>query len=133
MSDKFNDIDVALLLSEEQAFNPYKSLKFSLKVATELERKLTPRFKFDVKVLNNVLPEFQFEVIRKGKVIFSRDESLRIDFEADVISTYLDLKPCLIFWIKSFWRGLEMRTLAHLRELDESLKDWQRSQDFTLE
>jgi hypothetical protein len=35
--------------------------------------------------------------------------------------------------IKSFWRGLEIRTLAHLREFDESLKDWQRYQNISLE
>ena len=36
--DEFNDIDVALLLSERPSLGPYKSLKLSLKVAGELER-----------------------------------------------------------------------------------------------
>ncbi len=86
----FNDIDVALLLSE--SLDPYKSLKFSLKVAGELERQIKPRFEFDVKMLNNSPIELQFEVIKKGHVIFSRDESSRIDYESEVISAYLDLK-----------------------------------------
>jgi hypothetical protein len=34
----------------------------------------------------------QFEVIKKGHVIFSRDESSRIDYESEVIPAYLDLK-----------------------------------------
>jgi predicted nucleotidyltransferase len=91
-SNEFNDIDVALLLSEELGQDPYKSLKFSLKVAGELERQIKPRFEFDVRILNIAPVEFQFEVIRKGCVIFSRGESMRIDYESDVISTYLDLK-----------------------------------------
>jgi predicted nucleotidyltransferase len=86
----FNDIDVALLLSE--SLDPYKSLKFSLKVAGELERQIKPRFEFDVKILNSSPIEFQFEVIQKGQTIFSRDESSRIDYESEVISAYLDLK-----------------------------------------
>jgi predicted nucleotidyltransferase len=86
----FNDIDVALLLSE--SLDPYKSLKFSLKVAGELERQIKPRFEFDVKILNSSPIEFQFEVIKKGQTIFSRDESSRIDYESEVISAYLDLK-----------------------------------------
>jgi predicted nucleotidyltransferase len=91
-SEEFNDIDVALLLSEELSLEPYKSLKFSLRVAGELERQIKPRFEFDVKILNSAPVEFQFEVIRKGQVVFSRDESKRINYEFEVISTYLDLK-----------------------------------------
>lgn len=86
----FNDIDVALLLSE--SLDPYKSLKFSLRVAGELERRIRPRFEFDVKILNSAPIELQFEVIKKGHVIFSRNESNRIDYESEVISAYLDLK-----------------------------------------
>ena len=86
----FNDIDVALLLSE--SLDPYNSLKFSLRVAGELERQIRPRFEFDVKILNSSPIEFQFEVIKKGQVLFSRDESRRIDYEFEVISAYLDLK-----------------------------------------
>ena len=86
----FNDIDVALLLSE--SLDPYKSLKFSLRIAGELERQIRPRFEFDVKILNSSPIEFQFEVIKKGHVIFFRDESRKIDYESEVISAYLDLK-----------------------------------------
>lgn len=100
--NEFNDIDVALLLSEELGMDPYKSLKFSLKVASELERQIKPRFEFDVRVLNIAPIEFQFEVIRKGCIIFYRDESTRIDYESEVISTYLDLKYMYDFLDKEF-------------------------------
>ena len=39
----------------------------------------------------------------------------------------------MIGWIRNSWRGPEMKILAHLRELDESLKDWQRYQNISLE
>lgn len=98
--EEFNDIDIALLLSEN--LDPYKSLKFSLKVEGELERQIKPRFEFDIKILNNSPVEFQFEVIKKGSVIFSRDETRRIDYEFEVISTYLDLKYMYDFLDKKF-------------------------------
>lgn len=98
--EEFNDIDIALLLSEN--LDPYKSLKFSLKVEGELERQIKPRFEFDIKILNNSPAEFQFEVIKKGSVIFSRDETRRIDYEFEVISTYLDLKYMYDFLDKKF-------------------------------
>lgn len=77
-------------------------LKSSLKVASEIERRIKPRFKFDVRILNTAPIEFQFEIIKKGKVIFSRDESRRIDYEADLISTYLNLKYMYNFLDKEF-------------------------------
>jgi hypothetical protein len=43
--EEFNDIDIASLLSKN--LNPYKSLKFSLKVEGELERQAKPRFEFN--------------------------------------------------------------------------------------
>lgn len=98
--EEFNDIDIALLLSE--GLDPYKSLKFSLRVAGELERQIKPRFEFDVKILNSSPIEFQFEVIKKGYVIFSRDESRRIDYESEVISVYLDLKYMYDWMDKEF-------------------------------
>jgi uncharacterized protein len=98
--EEFNDIDIALLLSED--LDSYKGLKFSLKVAGELERQVKPRFEFDIKILNNAPVEFQFEVIKKGSVIFSRDETRRVDYEFEVISTYLDLKYMYDFLDKKF-------------------------------
>ncbi len=98
--EEFNDIDIALLLSED--LDPYKGFKFSLKVAGELERQVKPRFEFDIKILNNAPVEFQFEVIKKGSVIFSRDETRRVDYEFEVISTYLDLKYMYDFLDKKF-------------------------------
>jgi predicted nucleotidyltransferase len=101
--EEFNDIDIALLLSED--LDPYKGLKFSLKVAGELERQVKPRFEFDIKILNNAPVEFQFEVIKKGSVIFSRDETRKVDYEFEVISTYLDLKYMYDFLDKKFLAG----------------------------
>ena len=57
-----------------------------------MERQIKPRFEFDVRVLNIASVEFQFEVIKTGCVIFSRDKSKRVDFEFKVISAYLDMR-----------------------------------------
>ncbi|MEL7662718.1 MAG: nucleotidyltransferase domain-containing protein [Methanosarcina mazei] len=86
----FNDTDASLLLSE--SLDPYSSLKSSLKAVDELGRHIKPRFEFNVKILNNSPIKLHFEVIKKGHIIFSRDESSRIDFESEVIPACLDLK-----------------------------------------
>lgn len=99
-SDKFNDIDVALLISKE--LDPYKRFKFVMKIARELERAIKPRFEFDVKILNYSPVEFQHEVLKKGMVVLSRDENRRIEYESKLISTYLDFKGMYEFLDKKF-------------------------------
>jgi len=98
--DKFNDIDIAIFLSKE--LNPYRRFKFSMEMARELERGMKPRLGFDVKILNYSPVEFQHEVLKKGKVVFLRDETKRIEYESKLISTYLDFKGMYEFLDKKF-------------------------------
>lgn len=100
-SEKFSDIDVALVLTRELI--PYKRFKFAMEIARELEKEIKPGFEFDVKILNYSPVEFQHEVLKKGIVIFKRDENRRIEYEATLISTtYLDLKYMYEFLDKKF-------------------------------
>lgn len=89
-SELFNDIDVALYVSRD--FSPYKGVRFSLNVGGELEKAIKPRCVFDVRILNHAPIAFQYEVIKTGKVVFSKDEVKRIRYETQVLSSYLDYK-----------------------------------------
>lgn len=100
VSEKFGDIDVAIVLTRDLI--PYKRFKFAMEIARELEKEIKPRFEFDVKILNYSPVEFQHEVLKKGKVIFERDEGKRIEYEASLISTYLDLEYMYEFVDKKF-------------------------------
>lgn len=88
--DDFHDIDVAIHLAEEHA--PYQRFKLSQRIARALEQGVNPRVDFDVRILNNAPAFFQYEVISKGIVVLERDREARVDFEAHLISEYLDLK-----------------------------------------
>ncbi len=88
--DDFRDIDVAIHLCKEQS--PYERFKLSQRVARDLEKGVEPRVDFDVRILNYAPAYFQYEVISKGIVVLERDRERRIDFEAHLISEYLDLK-----------------------------------------
>ncbi|KUG19031.1 MAG: nucleotidyltransferase domain-containing protein [Methanomicrobiaceae archaeon] len=61
-------------------------------IASDLERCITPRYEVDLRMLNSAPVEFQYEVVKTGRIVFARDESLRIAFEAEVLAKYLDLK-----------------------------------------
>jgi predicted nucleotidyltransferase len=88
--EDFRDIDIALHLSEN--ISSYKALKLALHIGSDLDLGIKPGHDFDVRILNNAHPEFQYEVVKSGQSVFSRNKEERYDFEAEVISSYLDLK-----------------------------------------
>ncbi|MFZ2472324.1 MAG: nucleotidyltransferase domain-containing protein [Methanothrix sp.] len=88
--DDFHDIDVAIHLNKEQL--PYNRFKLAQMVARSLEQAILPRVDFDVRILNYAPAYFQYEVIRKGIIVLERDQKRRVDYEAHLISEYLDLK-----------------------------------------
>jgi uncharacterized protein len=61
-------------------------------LARSLEQAVHPRVDFDVRILNYAPVYFQYEVIGKGIVVMERDREKRVDYEAGLISEYLDLK-----------------------------------------
>ena len=57
-----------------------------------MERVIKPRKRVDVKILTHAPIAFQYEVIKRGEVIFSRNDTMRKRYEAEVLSRYLDYK-----------------------------------------
>jgi len=92
-SDFCEDIDVGLLISN--SFKP--KLMYEAKIAGKLEKKLKDTFgeikPVDVRILNDKPLRFLFSILRNSKIIFSSDESKRVQFEAKIMKEYLDIKP----------------------------------------
>ncbi|MDD4471633.1 MAG: nucleotidyltransferase domain-containing protein [Methanoculleus sp.] len=91
--EDFGDVDVAVLVAGEPA--PYQAMRFARRVERELERGFCYRFEADVKVLNTAPISFQHEVIKSGRLAFSRDRERGIRYEAGVLSLYLDYADTL--------------------------------------
>jgi predicted nucleotidyltransferase len=89
----FHDVDVAVYLDmvDEQGMG-----RFALKLAVDLEKSLFERcnrtLPVDVRVLNQAPLGFRYHVFR-GKLLFSRDEALRVQEVARTVGRYLDLEP----------------------------------------
>lgn len=96
-SSQFRDIDVALYLPAEM--DSYRRIKYGMKVARETEKALDYAKEVDVRVINDAPVEFQYEVVKTGKVVFSRDDKGRIRFEAQVLSSYMDYRETA-GWLK---------------------------------
>jgi hypothetical protein len=103
--DKFNDIDIGVVL-EKNLNDSYKNFKFAMTVARELEKEFNYKYEFDIKILNETPIYFQYEVIRNGKMIYTKDEIIRIKYESELVSKYLDYKPTLDFFNKKLFERI---------------------------
>lgn len=92
-SNFYEDIDVGLLVSD--LFKP--KLMYEAIIAGELEKKLKDILKIsksvDVRILNDRPLRFLFSILKNSKIICSRDDLKRVQFEARIMKEYLDIKP----------------------------------------
>ena len=82
-----SDIDIALLLRDSVDSKEYGHIK--LTITNDLIDILSFE-RVDVAILNIASPLFSYEVIKKGVLLFSRDETKRIEYTANAIMRYLD-------------------------------------------
>lgn len=87
LNKDYNDIDIAIVVSSRVA--PPTAGE---KLAVDIEKVIKPRITVDVKILNFSPVNFKFEVIGTGKIIFSKNEKKRIEYEEKVMSEFLDYK-----------------------------------------
>ncbi|MFX0113765.1 MAG: nucleotidyltransferase domain-containing protein [Candidatus Hodarchaeota archaeon] len=85
-----SDYDFGVLLASKHE-NSSKSPFFrgSLVGQFELEFDISP---VDIVILNCVPPILAFEIVKNGKLIYCKNEEIRISFEASAIRNYLDYK-----------------------------------------
>lgn len=89
----YTDIDLGIFLSTCPSL--YDASKFAMRLGRTLEKALNYQREFDIKILNLAPPHFQFNVIAKGILIFSRSEKTRLSYEEEVISTFQDYRDTL--------------------------------------
>lgn len=82
-----SDLDIALLLDERVKSRDYGVIK--LNIITGLMRLLSFN-KVDLVVLNTAPPLLSHEVIKKGRLLFSRDEKTRLEYTVKATMHYLD-------------------------------------------
>ncbi|MBA1340685.1 MAG: hypothetical protein C5S40_00945 [ANME-2 cluster archaeon] len=88
---KKSDIDIAVylmdpILLEEDPLYPSR-------LAIKIEKALSEKKVVDLRILNGSTIRFKSQVIIHGKLIHSRDEKKRIEFETSSLTQYYDFKP----------------------------------------
>lgn len=85
----FQDIDVAIFVDEGKIPS---FLQYELQMESLLN-KAVGKFAYDVRILNGAPLSFRYEVIKNGKLIMTKDEESRIDFETSTFNNYFDFAP----------------------------------------
>ncbi len=91
--DEKSDIDIAVYLKDESILEriPLYPSKLAIKIEKMLDKKKT----VDVRILNGSTLRFRSQVLRFGKLLHSKDEKKRIEFETSSLLQYYDFKPHL--------------------------------------
>ena len=91
--DKKSDIDIAIYLRDQNLLeiDPLYPSRLAIKIEKALVEKMT----VDVRVLNDSTLRFKSQVLRYGKLLHSKDEKKRIEFETFSLAHYYDFKPFL--------------------------------------
>lgn len=83
--DSFRDLDVAIWIEDrDRAF--FYTVDFSAKIEVGMGVPV------DIQVLNEAPLPFKYHVFTQGKLLFSKDEVLRIRMADEVIRQYMDVK-----------------------------------------
>lgn len=83
-----SDYDFAVLLSRKPSF------QFKYKLKNKLTNFLDTG-QVDLVILNDAPAELKYNIIATGKIIFQKNSTTRIEFEADTLSKYFDYLPVL--------------------------------------
>jgi len=89
LNTPMSDVDIAVLLSE----TPKNLLECHLYLINKLSGILGNNL--DLIILNTAPPMLQHQIIKYGKIVYSRNERERIIFEARAESEYLDFSRAL--------------------------------------
>lgn len=88
--DEKSDIDIAVYLLDEKILEKYPL--YPSKIAIRIEDILDKK-KADVRILNGSTLRFRNQVLMHGKILHSKDEKKRIEFETSSLAQYYDFKP----------------------------------------
>lgn len=86
---KNSDLDIAVFLDQKKS--PPAPYGRGVNLSCQLDE-LTQPVSVDVRELNSASPFFCFQVLKTGRLLFSRNEDDRVEFENKTRNKYFDLK-----------------------------------------
>ena len=102
----FSDIDIGLVLAHDHELTPYQRMQMEIAIASEIET-ACGLAETDVRTLNAMPLRFQGKVLTQGKLVYSRDEDFRVNYEVYTRKMYFDFQPVIRMMSEAYWQGVE--------------------------
>lgn len=87
---KWSDLDIALMVADSAKQDEYFSIE--MEISKKLEEKI-PKTQCDVRIFNSAPVNFKIQIVQYGKLIYSANESKRVEFETRTRDEYFDFLP----------------------------------------
>lgn len=108
----FSDVDIALVLEPDNGLSPYDRTMMELQIGAEVEDRCDVA-EADVRSIDVAPLTVQGHVLTEGTLLYSRDESFRVDYEVMTRKRYLDFQPAEEMMRKAFLERVRRKGLLH--------------------
>jgi predicted nucleotidyltransferase len=88
----FSDLDIGIYIDD---VSDIKYLELELTLSLEIDAKIEGGVKTEVRIINNLPLVIIGDIITEGRLIYSIDENVRVDFETSVRKAYFDFLPVI--------------------------------------
>ena len=88
----FSDLDIAIYIDKTPC-DEYLELELSLSL--EIDKKIGNGVTSEVRIMNTLPLVITGAIITEGVLIFSRNETIRVDFETSIRNAYFDFLPII--------------------------------------
>lgn len=101
-----SDIDIALVLAPDCGLDAYQRFMLELEIEAEIERRCGIH-NADVRSIDDAPLRVQGRVVTSGRLLYARDEDLRVAFEVRTRKRYFDFQPVLAMMREAYFAHLE--------------------------
>lgn len=109
-ADIRSDVDIALLVRQKPRLITKKEIAYALEIENIIKNT-----EVDVRILNDSPLAFQYQVVKKGRLIFCRNQRLRVRYESNLINEYLDFKPYIEYYDRCMYKNIKEGQLGYRR------------------
>jgi len=100
----WSDLDIALIVTDN--IPPEQYLEIETDVSKKIDE-LLPNVESDVRIFNYAPLNFKIQIVQEGKLLYSKNENKRVNFETQVRDEYFDFLPLRKEYQTSFLKGIE--------------------------
>jgi len=99
----FSDLDIGIYVNK---ISRRKYLDLELSLALEIDEKLESGIPSEVRIMNGLPLMIKGNIITEGVLIFSGNETIRVDFETSIRDAYFDFLPIIRRYQRTYMKNI---------------------------